>query len=160
MRKITVTASTVALLCLSLTSGASVAATKYVSWLGTWHLNKTETHYPPGVMVTDNDLVVSVDDGNTLKYVETVVNAGKTDVQNFEGTYDGTPSDLGNGQTMFFKRVSANSSYAERHNKDGFVLEKTTFVISHHGKKLVCHVWAEQPGGKPIKFDEIFDKGA
>ena len=138
--------------------GTGAAATKYVSWEGTWHLNKTETHYPAGVMVTDNDMIVSKDDGKTLQYVETVVNAGKTDTQTYDGAYDGKPYDIKNGDTMTFRHISATSYGAVRHNKDGFVTERSVFVLSHRGKKLTCHVWAELPGGKPIKFDEIFDK--
>jgi hypothetical protein len=137
----------------------AAAAPQYVSWQGTWHLNKAETHYPPGVMVTANDLTVSIDDGKLLKFSETVTNAGNTTTQTFDGAYDGKPVDLGGGETMAFKHVSANSYLAIRHNKDGFLLERTVFVLSNGGKKLTCHVFAQQPGGKPIKFDEIFDKG-
>ena len=160
MRTITITASSLALaaaLALALPAGA--ADTKYVSWEGTWHLNKTETHYPKGVMVTDNDLIVTKDDGMTLKYSETVTNAGKTSTQTYDGAYDGKPYDVGNNETMTFTHLTANSYKAVRHNPQGFVLERSTFVLSNHGKKLTCHAWAQQPGGKPIKFDEIFDKG-
>ncbi len=140
---------------------ASFAATPhYVSWEGTWHLNKTETRYPAGVMVTDNDLVVTRDDGKILQYSETVTSAGQTTTQTFDAAYDGKPHDVGNGETMIFKHISATSYSAVRHDKHGFVLERSVFVFSHHGRKLTCHVWAEQPGGKPLKFDEIFDKGA
>ncbi len=147
---------------LALVQPAATVAAKpaYVSWEGTWHLNKAETHYPAGVMVTDNDLIVTKDDGKVLQYSETVTNAGQTSTQNFDAAYDGKPHDVGNGETMTFKHISATSYSAIRHNKDGFVLERSVFVLSHHGKKLTCHVWAEQPGGKPIKFDEIFDKGS
>src|ERR1700727_4102615 len=72
---------TVSSLALVASFGVSLsagAATKFESWEGTWHLNKKETVYPKGVMVTDNDLVVSKDDGNKLTYVETVVANGKT----------------------------------------------------------------------------------
>ncbi len=152
-----------AITSLALTAAMALPAhaeTKYVSWEGTWHLNKTETHYPKGVLVTDNDLVVSKDDGKTLKYVETVVSAGKTMVQPYDGAYDGKFYDVGNGETMAFTHLTATSYKAVRHNKDGFVLERSTFVLSNGGKKLTCHAWAQQPGGKPIKFDEIFDKEA
>jgi len=160
MRRIT--ASSLALAAsaaFGLSAGGAEAAAKYVSWEGTWHLNKAETHYPAGVKVTGNDMVVTKDDGKILKYSETVTYDGQTSTQTYDGAYDGKPHDVGNGETMTFKHVSANSYSAVRHNKDGFVLERSTFVISDGGKKLTCHAWAQQPGGKPIKFDEIFDKG-
>jgi len=159
MQKFTFTTSSLALGAALVLALPAAAAEKYVSWEGTWHLNKAETHYPAGVVVTDNDLVVSKDDGKTLKYVETVVSGGKTDVQTYDGAYDNKPYDIKNGDTMTFRHISATSYGAVRHNKDGFVTERSTFVLSKHGKKLTCHVWAQQPGGKPIKFDEIFDKG-
>ena len=65
------------------------AAKKYEAWEGTWHLNKKETVYPKGVMVTDNDLVVHKDDGDKLVYTEPVVANGKNDVQKYDGAYDG-----------------------------------------------------------------------
>ena len=148
-----------AALATALALPAAAADLHYVSWQGAWHLNKPETHYPPGVMVTANDLTVTKDDGKTLQYSETVTNAGNTATQTFDGAYDGKPIDLGNGEVMSFKHLSAVSTLAVRHNKDGFLLERTVFVLSHGGKKLTCHVFAQQPGGKPIKFDEIFDKG-
>lgn len=147
-----------AALATALALPAAAANPHYVSWQGTWHLNKTETHYPPGVMVTANDLVVSQDDGKALKFTETVTNAGNTTTQTFDGAYDGKPVDLGGGEALSFKHRSATSYLAIRHNKDGFLLERTIFVLSHRGEKLTCHVFAQQPGGKPIKFDEIFDK--
>jgi hypothetical protein len=159
MRSITITASYLALAASLAMALPASAATKYVSWEGTWHLNKAETHYPPGVLVTDNDLIVSKDDGKTLKYSETVTSNGKTSTQTYDGAYDGKPYDVGNNETMTFKHISANSYSAVRHNPKGFVLERSTFVLSNGGKKLTCHAWAQQPGGKPIKFDEIFDKG-
>jgi hypothetical protein len=154
----TLAASSLALAASFALAQSAQAETKYMSWEGTWHLNKAETHYPKGVMVTDNDLVVSKDDGKTIKYVETVVNDGKTQVQPYDGAYDGKFYDVGNGETMAFTHLTATSYKAVRHNKDGFVLERSTFVLSNNGKKLTCHAWAQQPGGKPIKFDEIFDK--
>jgi hypothetical protein len=160
MPKIAIGGSSLALGGLFMMALPAAAAANNVSWAGTWHLNKAETHYPAGVMVTDNDLVVTRDDGNSLQYSETVTNAGQTATQTFDGAYDGKPHDVGNGETMVFKHVSPTSYSAVRRNKDGFVLERSVFVLSHHGQKLTCHVWAEQPGGKPIKFDEIFDKGA
>ena len=158
MRSIAPIASLLVIVTVSMTGAR--AAPGYASWEGTWHLNKIETHYPKGVMVTDNDLTVTKDDGKVLKFSETVTNAGQTSTQTFDGAYDGKPYDVGNGETMIFTHVSATADRAVRHNKDGFVLERTTFVLANGGKKLICHVWAQQPGGKPIKFDEIFDKGA
>ena len=143
-----------------LVAPAQADDSKWTSWQGTWHLNKTETHYPAGVHVTSNDLVVSKDDGMTLEYVETVVNDGQTQVQPYKGAYDGKFYDVGNDEVMSFKHLSKNSYLAIRHahDKNGFLLEKSTFVLSNGGKKLTCHAWAQRPGGKPVKFDEIFDK--
>jgi hypothetical protein len=158
MRNSTIIMSSLTLaasLALALPAGA---ASQYVSWEGTWHLNKAETKYPKGVMVTDNDLVVSKDDGHALEYVETVVNAGQTQTQPYKGAYDGKFYDVGNGETMAFTHISPTSYKAVRHNKDGFVLERSVFELKNNGTKLICHAWAQQPGGKPIKFDEIFDK--
>ena len=159
MRNSTIIASSLALAATFALALPASAAPKYVSWEGTWHLNKAETKYPKGVMVTDNDLVVSKDDGKTLKYVETVVSGGQTQTQPYEGAYDGKFYDVGNGETMAFTHISATSYKAVRHNKDGFVVERSVFVLKNNGTKLICHAWAQQPGGKPIKFDEIFDKG-
>ena len=143
---------------IAVTAPARAEDSKWTSWQGTWHLNKTETHYPAGVHVTSNDLVVSKDDGKTLEYVETVVNDGKTQVQPYKGAYDGKFYDVGNDEVMSFKHIDKNSYRAIRHDKNGFVLERSTFVLSDGGKKLTCHAWAQRPGGKPVKFDEIFDK--
>ena len=139
-------------------TGANADDAKFTSWQGTWHLNKTETHYPEGVHVTDNDLVVSKDDGKALEYVETVVSNGQTQTQPYKGAYDGKFYDVGNDEVMSFKHIDKNSYRAIRHDKNGFVLERSTFVLSNGGKKLTCHAWAQRPGGKPVKFDEIFDK--
>jgi hypothetical protein len=159
MSKISMTASLTALLTAAVFALAAHAEdAKWTSWQGTWHLNKTETHYPPGVHVTSNDLVVSKDDGKTLEYVETVVNDSQTQVQPYKGAYDGKFYDVGNEEVMSFKHLSKNSYLAIRHDKNGFLLEKSTFVLSNGGKKLTCHAWAQRPGGKPVKFDEIFDK--
>ena len=152
-------ASLVIALLTAVALPSAAADKKYASWEGSWHLNKTETHYPAGVMVTANDLTVSTDDGKTLKFSETVTNAGQTTTQNYDGAYDGKFYDVGDGESLSYTHVSADASKAVRHNKDGFVLERTTQVVSKDGKKLTCHVWAQRPGGKPIKFDEIFDKG-
>jgi hypothetical protein len=160
MRRIEIVASSLALaaaVAVVMSPGADAA--KYVSWEGSWHLNKAETHYPAGVLVTDNDILVARDTGETLTYIETVVNNGKSSTQAYDGAYDGKPYYVGNGETMTFRHISATSYSAVRHNKDGFVLERSVFVLSNHGRKLTCHAWARQPGGKPIKFDEIFDKG-
>jgi hypothetical protein len=110
-------------------------------------------------MVTANDLTVTKDDGKILQYSETVTNGGKTTTETYDGVYDGKFHQLDNAQTMSFRHISPTSYRAVRKNKDGFVLEQTTFVLSKDGKKLTCHVWAQQPEGKPITFDEIFDKG-
>jgi hypothetical protein len=135
------------------------AATKFVSWEGTWHLNKKETIYPKGVHVTDNDLVVSKDDGDKLTYVETVVSNGKTDVQKYDGAYDGKPYDIGNGETMAFNHINATEYRAVRHDGTGFVRENSIFELRNNGKKLICHAWAQQKlGGPEVAFDEIFDK--
>jgi hypothetical protein len=155
--------STTALLTALLAAGFLIAPahagdSQWTSWQGTWHLNKAETHYPPGVHVTSNDLVVGKDDGKTLEYVETVVNDGQTQVQPYKGAYDGKFYDVGNDEVMSFKHLSKNSYLAIRHDKNGFLLERSTFVLSNGGKKLTCHAWAQRPGGKPVKFDEIFDK--
>ena len=159
MRKISTTASLAALAAATVLAVPALADdAKWTSWEGTWHLNKTETHYPAGVHVTSNDLVVSKDDGKTLEYVETVVNDGQTQTQPYKGAYDGKFYDVGNDEVMSFKHLSKNSYLAIRHDKNGFLLEKSTFVLSHGGKKLTCHAWAQRPGGKPVKFDEIFDK--
>ncbi|HLG89191.1 MAG TPA: hypothetical protein VKZ79_18580 [Alphaproteobacteria bacterium] len=154
MRNITIFVALVGAVALP----AAATGTKHASWEGTWHLNKTETHYPAGVMVTANDITVSKDDGKALKFSETVTSAGQTTTQNYDGAYDGKFYDVGDGESLAYTHVSANASKAVRHNKDGFVLERTTQVLSKDGKKLVCHVWAQRPGGKPIKFDEIFDR--
>ena len=141
---------------LSLSAGA---APKYESWEGTWHLNKKETVYPKGVMVTDNDLVVSKDDGDKLVYVETVVANGKTDVQKYDGAYDGKPYDIGNGETMAFNHINPTEYRAVRHDSTGFVRENSIFELKNNGKKLICHAWAQQKlGGPEVAFDEIFDK--
>jgi hypothetical protein len=157
MPKIAITLSS-AVLAASLSLPAA-AAPKFVSWEGTWHLNKAETVYPKGVMVTDNDLIVTKDDGNILKYSETVVNAGQSMTQVYEGAYDNKPHDVGAGETMTFKHLTPTSYSAIRHNSTGYVTERSIFELKNDGKKLICHAWAKQPGGKPIKFDEIFDKG-
>jgi hypothetical protein len=153
---------TVSSLALVASFGLSVpagAATKFVSWEGTWHLNKKETIYPKGVLVTDNDLVVSKDDGDKLVYTETVVAFGKTDVQKYDGAYDGKPYDIGNGETMAFNHINATEYRAVRHDGTGFVRENSIFELRNGGKKLICHAWAQQKAGGPeIQFDEIFDK--
>ncbi len=153
-----VLAAMAAAMVLAALQGPAMAA-KYVSWEGTWHLDKQATHYPDGVIVTDNDLVVAKDNGQALKYSETVTSFGKTATQTYDGAYDGKPYDVGAGETMAFRHLTATSYRAVRHDKTGFVTERSTFVLSHGGKTLTCHVWARQPGGKPIRFDEIFQKG-
>jgi hypothetical protein len=153
------TVSSLALVASLGVGPAAGAATKFVSWEGTWHLNKKETVYPKGVMVTDNDLVVSKDDGDKLAYVETVVANGKTDVQTYDGAYDGKPYDIGNGETMQFNHINATEYRAVRHDANGFVRENSIFELKNGGKKLICHAWAQQkPGGPEVQFDEIFDK--
>ncbi len=139
-------------------NGAGAADVRYTSWQGVWHLNKAETHYPAGVLVTANDMIVTKDDGTHLKYSETVTVGGKTTTQAYDGAYDGKPYPVGNGETLTFQHIDANSYSALRHNKDGFVLERSTFELTDGGKKLICHAWAQQPGRPPVMFDEIFDK--
>ena len=135
------------------------AATNHMSWEGTWHLNKKETKYPAGVVVTDNDLVVSKDDGDKLVYVETVVSGGKTDVQKYDGAYDGKYYDMGQGESMAFTHINATEYRAVRHDDKGFVRENSIFELKNNGKKLICHAWAQhEPGGREVAFDEIFDK--
>jgi hypothetical protein len=141
-------------------AGSAGAADKtFMSWEGTWHLNKKETVYPKGVHVTDNDLVVTKDDGDKLVYTETVVSEGKTDVQKYDGAYDGKYHDIGNGESMAFTHIGADAARAVRHDANGFVRENSIFELKDNGKKLVCHAWAQPgPGGPEIAFDEIFDK--
>ncbi len=135
------------------------AAKKFESWEGTWHLNKKETVYPKGVLVTDNDLVVTKDDGDKLVYTETVVAFGRTDVQKNDGAYDGKYYDMGNGESMAFTHISPTQYRAVRHDKNGFVRENSIFELVNGGKKLICHAWAQhEPGGPEVAFDEIFDK--
>ncbi len=159
MRKSTIVMSSLTLaasLALALPAGAE---TKFVSWEGTWHLNKKETHYPKGVVVTDNDLVVSKDDGDKLTYVETVMSNGKTDVQKYDGAYDGKYYDMGQGESMAFTHINATEYRAVRHDQNGFVRENSIFELKNNGKKLICHAWAQHaPGGPEVAFDEIFDK--
>ncbi len=137
----------------------AAAKEKFMSWEGTWHLNKKETIYPKGVLVTDNDLVVSKDDGDKLTYVETVVAFGKTDVQKYDGAYDGKYYDMGQGESMAFTHINATEYRAVRHDAKGFVRENSIFELKDNGKKLVCHAWAQhEAGGPEVAFDEIFDK--
>ena len=137
MGNISTTASLAALFVAIIIAPAVQAEdSQWTSWQGTWHLNKTETHYPVGVHVTSNDLVVSKDDGKNLEYVETVVNDGQTQVQPYKGAYDGKFYDVGNDEVMSFKHLSKNSYLAIRHDKNGFLLERSTFVLSNGGKKL------------------------
>jgi hypothetical protein len=151
------TASSLALaLSLSLSAGA---AAKYESWEGTWHLNKKETAYPNGVHVTDNDMVVTKDDGDKLVYTETVVNDGKTDVQKFDGAYDGKYYAMDNDESLSFTHIGTNGYRAVRHDDKGFIRENSICEIKNGGKKLVCHAWAQHaPGSPEVQFDEIFDK--
>ena len=156
--------STLALSAVTLAAAFALAlpagaATKYESWEGTWHLNKKETKYPAGVHVTDNDLVVTKDDGNKLVYTETVVSNGKTDVQKYDGAYDGKYYDMGQGESMAFTHINATEYRAVRHDDKGFVRENSIFELKNNGKKLICHAWAQHaPGGPEVAFDEIFDK--
>ena len=144
---------------LAFQPGSASAKEKFMSWEGTWHLNKKETIYPKGVLVTDNDLVVSKDDGDKLVYVETVVAFGKTDVQKYDGAYDGKYYDMGQGETMAFNHINATEYRAVRHDAKGFVRENSIFELKNNGKKLICHAWAQhEPGGPEVQFDEIFDK--
>jgi hypothetical protein len=137
----------------------AAAATKYESWQGTWHLNKKETVYPKGVHVTANDMVVTKDDGDTLVYTETVVNDGKTDVQKYDGAYDGRYYNMSNGESLSFTHIGTNAYRAVRHDDKGFVRENSICEIRNGGKKLVCHAWAQHAPGTPeVAFDEIFDK--
>src|ERR1700744_5916827 len=115
------------------------AAKTFESWEGTWHLNKKETVYPKGVNVTDNDLVVTKDDGDKLVYTETVVANGKTDVQKYDGAYDGKYYDMGQGESMAFTHISPTQYRAVRHDKNGFVRENSIFELTNGGKKLICH---------------------
>ena len=154
---------TLTLAALSLTAaafaGSANAAPKYMSWEGTWHLDKKATVYPSYVHVTDNDLVVTKDDGDKLVYTETVVSDGKTDVQKFDGAYDGKYYDMGQGESMAFTHIGADKARAVRHDGNGFVRENSVFELTNNGKTLVCHAWAQHaPGGKEVAFDEIFNK--
>ena len=159
MRNRTIMMSSLALAAACALTLPAGAATKYMSWEGTWHLNKKETKYPEGVLVTDNDLVVSKDDGVKLSYVETVVAFGKTDVQKYDGAYDGKHYDMGQGETMAFNHINDHEYRAVRHDGTGFVRENSIFELVDGGKKLICHAWAQQKAGGPeIQFDEIFDK--
>jgi hypothetical protein len=157
MHKLSLAALTVATIAVAGSAGA--ADKKYMSWEGTWHLNKKETIYPSYVHVTDNDLVVTKDDGNKLVYTETVVSDGKTDVQKFDGAYDGKYYDMGQGESMAFTHIGTDKARAVRHDSTGFVRENSVFELTNNGKTLVCHAWAQHaPGGKEVAFDEIFDK--
>ena len=160
MRGLMAVSSLALIVAFGLAAPANAAAKeKFMSWAGTWHLNKKETVYPKGVLVTDNDLVVSKDDGDKLTYVETVVAFGKTDVQRYVGAYDGKYYDMGNGESMAFNHINATEYRAVRHDDKGFVRENSIFELKNGGKKLICHAWAQhEPGGPEVSFDEIFDK--
>src|ERR1700744_4354129 len=116
-------------LAASLSLSAHAAKT-YESWEGTWRLNKKETVYPKGVMVTDNDLVVTKDDGDKLVYTETVVANGKTDVQKYDGAYDGKYYDMGQGESMAFNHINDHEYRAVRHDGTGFVRENSIFELN------------------------------
>ena len=149
---------------LALTLGISAdhaqAAAKYLSWEGKWTLNKDETHYPPQIPVTANDIDVTKDDGDALQYSGTVVVGGKSMSASFDGAYDGKPHDAGNGATLTYHHVSKTTFASVRKTADGTVAERSTCKLSTDGKLFTCHIELPQTGGKAIVFDEYFDKAS
>ena len=146
-----------AALTLAVSAGAA-DANKFASFQGLWRLNVAETHYPPGIKITGNDMNVTTDDGATLQYSETVTMDGTAMTQAFDGAYDGKPRPIAGGQTLAFRHISATTYGAVRHNADGEAVEHSACTISADGKRMSCRVSAFPPKGKPVKFIEVFDK--
>jgi hypothetical protein len=145
---------------LGISAGHAHAAGKYLSWEGKWTLNKDKTHYPPQIPITANDIDVTKDDGDTLQYSGTVVVDGKSMNASFDGAYDGKPHDAGGGQTLTYRHVSKTTFASVRKGADGKVAERSTCKLSASGKLFTCHIDLPQAGGKPITFDEYFDKAS
>jgi hypothetical protein len=111
-------------------------------------------------MVTDNDLVVSKDDGDKLVYVETVVANGKTDVQKYDGAYDGKYYDIGNGEIDGLQphqrhRIPRRASRRERLRPREQHLRTEKRRQEADLPRLGP---ARSPAARKSQFDEIFDK--
>jgi hypothetical protein len=143
---------------LGITPLVTAASAKYVSSEGQWHLDLAATHYPAGFDITSNDMNVTKDDGTILQFTETVTFAGKPLTTIFDGAYDGKPHDIGNGQTLTFRHVSAGTYGIVRHT-NGAVAERTSCTISADTKTLTCRILVLPAKGKPVRFVEHFVKG-
>ena len=136
----------------------AAGAEKYRSTEGKWQLDAAGTHYPDSFGVTRNDMEVTKDDGTSLKYTATVVVKGQTMTQGYDGAYDNKPRALGNGETLAYRHVSADTYASIRRDAKGIVLERSKCTVSADGQKRSCHIWLAMPGAKPITFDEAFDR--
>jgi hypothetical protein len=142
-----------------LSASAFAGEGSYVSQRGQWIVSKSETKIPDGGFVpTDAPIVVTQDDGQTLKFtVYAMTPTGFQPSILYEGAYDGVPYAYGKEGTRAFTRLSSNSFRMEWKSPDGAsATELVTFNATATKMRAVGK--RTEAGGKSYDYVLVWDR--
>lgn len=145
-------------LCLHLAALSSAKASSHFQpWTGKWLLNPTETHYPDGFGILKDHLIQVVqDDGNRLRFVESMVAAdGDMIAYTFAGAYDGKPYVAGDYQ-LAFTHVT-ETSYRDRWNHGSEIAGEDLCTFSADLRTIRCDGRFTK-AGKTETYTETWNK--
>lgn len=137
----------------------ALGAESYVSQKGQWIVNKAETKVPAGGFTpAEAPMVVSDDDGKTLKFVVyAITDTGLQPDINFDGAYDGQAYAFGKNGTRTFRHLSANSFRSDWKSSDGQSASETVTFAAGNNKMRVegKRVGAD---GKMYDYVQVWDR--
>jgi hypothetical protein len=130
------------------------------SAVGTWNLNATKSSSGNMPAPKFEQMVVSVDTPDALKWnVKGASADGKTYIFSYDGPVDGKEHAMVSpelGRTVAYTRTSSGLTWIVK-NKPGAVIETGTSKLSPDGKTLTLSGSTQGPNGK-VNFISVFDK--
>ncbi len=149
-------AMAVAMLALS---GGIAHAKTYASSQGEWTLNVAQTKYPPGFpVIKDHVMQVTKDDGKVLQYTDNFrMGDGPMTHVTLDGTFDGAPHKMTNGQDMMVTLVP--NGYHDQWIAPTGTTGWDNCEYSKHITVMTCHAGFISPGSTtPVTFVEVWNK--
>lgn len=140
-------------------AGPVHAAEGFTSQKGQWIVNKAETKIPAGgFMPPEAPMVVSDDDGKTLKFVVyALTDLGLQPDISFDGAYDGQAYAYGKDASRSFRHVNANSFRSEWKGNDG---QTATEVVTFTAGNNKMRIEGKRVGkdGKTYDYVQVWDR--
>lgn len=126
--------------------------------IGTWKLNESKSHLPPGSPV--NNMVVYEAQGDTVKVSMDGTRDSKPVHTEWTGQFDGKDYPVTgdpNADSRAYTKVD-NHTLASTSKKDGKVMTTARAVVSADGKTRTVNLSGTDSSGKKLTGTAVYDK--